>query len=240
MSSPYSSGVLESALTESESIEARIAELEQQKKEHATVVKRATEDYLSSPACLQGIRDIHSTKNGVYVVPQTCVDMLKRVFKYTRCRTYNEDKISAFIEKFRHLVCGSEIDFPELGFLNFDSNGQTPIAVSIYIRGKWKTFFHIFEGAKSEHEIFSEGSRFSHDLSKFELKSHDVYRDGGSYKKTYKSVSFILIFDYNKSTNITTFKAIPIKSSTPVLPGISVDVVDTQQFRGGGGSGRGR
>lgn len=236
MSSPYSHDVLSSALTEREAIERRIAELEQQKKEHAKVVESATEDYLSSSACLQAIRDIHSKKNGVYDVPQTCVDMLKRIFKYNRCRTYNTEKIKGFIENFSHPGYDSEIDFPELGFLNFDADGQTPIAVSIYIRGKWKRFFHIFEGAKSEHEIFSEGILFSHELSDFELKSHDVYRDGGSYKKTYKSSSFILIFEYDKSTNFTTFKAIPIKSSTPVLPGISVDVVDTQQFRGGGGS----
>ena len=206
-------------------------------------LKGEKDSFENSDVCFNTIKDFHLQNDDNHVVPIIAVKMVKYVFDYTKSISYNKLKTENLMKELGLSICetcSSELRLSELAFLNFNKSGQHMISTVIHIDGKWKTFFHIFTGIKSEHEIFSEGSRFSHDLSKFELKSHDVYRDGGSYKKTYKSVSFILIFDYNKSTNITTVKAIPIKSSTPVLPGISVDVVDTQQFRGGGGSGRGR
>ena len=238
MSSLYSYPPHEVLLSQLARIKATMKELEKEKGEIERGLKGERESFLISDVLYNIIRDFHSKKNGVHVVPQRYVDMVKSMFEYTNATSYNKPKTEEFMETNALSICkkySSELRLSELAFLNFNGSRQHTISTVIHIDGTWKMFFHIFGGEKSEYEIFSKGSWFSHDLSKFELKSHDVCRDR-SYKKTYKSVSFILIFDYDKSTNITTFKAIPIKSSTPVLPGISVGVVGTQQFRGGGGS----
>jgi len=240
MYSPYSYPLLEGRLSQFVEIQERIKELEKKEKEVEYELNEAKDSFENSDKSFNIIRDFHSKKDGEYVVPTTAADMVKSVFEYTKSRSYNKQKTKTLMEQFALSICDaypSELRLPELAFLDFiDDSGQNMKSAVIHIDGKWKTLFHIFTGDKSEAEIFSEGSRFSHKLSEFELKSHNVFRDGGSYTKTFKSDAYILVFEYKKSTNATVFKAIPIKSLTPVVPGIYVDVGDAPQFRGGGGS----
>jgi hypothetical protein len=238
MSSRYYYPQLEERLSQLAGIQGRIKELEKQKEEVERELKGATDSFENSEVCFNIIKDFHLEKDDNHVVPITAVKMVKSVFEYTKSISYNKPKTENLMKQLGLSICetySSELRLSELAFLDFNDSGQHMKSTVIHIDGKWKTFFHIFTGNKSEGEILSEGSRFSHKLSEFEQKSCYVYRDRGSYTKTYKSDAFILVFEYRKSTNITIFKAIPIKSLTPVLPGISVDVVDTQQFRGGGG-----